>query len=77
MERKKQENLLNSQKDNFWNTKENCFSFVKNYGFLFLPKAYKKTVVNRSIFLYYFQEGATKVAPFFMPFFIKKQYNTL
>lgn len=49
-ERKKQENLLNSQKDNFWNTKES--------------------------FLYFLKEGATKVAPFFMPFFIKKLYNT-
>jgi peptide/nickel transport system substrate-binding protein len=33
-------------------------------------------VFSKSIFLYYFQEGATKVAPFFMPFFIKKQYNS-
>ena len=32
---------------------------------------------SKSIFLTISQEGATKVAPFFMPFFIKKLYNTL
>ena len=32
-ERKKQENLLNSQKDNFWNTKENYFFFVRFFTY--------------------------------------------
>jgi hypothetical protein len=74
-ERKKQENLLNSQKDNFWNTKENCFSFVRNYGFLFMPKAFKKTVVNFE-HLSFQKRERRKLLPFFMPFFIKKLYNT-
>ena len=47
-ERKKQENLLNSQKDNFWNTKENLFFFTKKGATkvapFFYAFFYKKTI---------------------------------
>lgn len=41
-EERKQESLFNSQRDNFWNTKANCFAFVRTYGFSFMPKASKR-----------------------------------
>lgn len=47
-ERKKQENLLNSQKDNFWNSKENLFFFTKKGATKVVPFFYaffyKKTI---------------------------------
>ena len=47
-ERKKQENLLNSQKDNFWNSKENLFFFTKKGATkvapFFYAFFYKKTI---------------------------------